>query len=242
MRQRNLSDAALRPLAPGEYALVMAKSQENRLAFATWLLFFRDQGRFPRDASDLELVDIPALARQIEVTAPTGGAFPVAERTAKRLRSDIRARYGFREVTVADAKALTEWLRDHVAPEAGGEITSIVERLEARCRELAIEPPTEERVERIARAALRAHEDRFHSSIYDRLSPIVRGRLDALLGSAETDRVEEAPGSIPAVLLTLRGNAGRPSLASMQEELAKLELIRDLNLPADLFDRWFLRA
>jgi Enoyl-(Acyl carrier protein) reductase len=67
----------------------------------------------------------------------------------------------------------------------------MVERLEARCRELAIEPPTEERVERIVRAALRAHEDRFHSSIYDRLSPIVRGRLNALLGSAEADRAAD---------------------------------------------------
>jgi hypothetical protein len=38
------------------------------------------------------------------------------------------------------------------------------------------------------------------------------------------------------VLLTLRGNPGRPSLASVQEELTKLELIRELNLPADLFD------
>jgi hypothetical protein len=64
----------------------------------------------------------------------------------------------------------------------------------------------------------------------------VRARLDALLGSAGTDRAEEVLGSVPAVLLTLRGNPGRPSLASMQEELAKLELIRNLNLPADLFD------
>jgi TnpA family transposase len=235
MSQRNLGAAAFQPLAPGEYALVMAKSQENRLTFATWLLFFRDQGRFPRHASALELIDIPALARQLEVTAPADGAFPVAERTAKRLRSEIRARYGFREATVADAEALTEWLRDHAAPEAGGEIAPMVERLEARCRELTIEPPTEERVERIVRAALRAHEDRFHSAIYDRLSPIVRERLNALLGSAEADHAAEVPGSVPA-LLTLRGDPGRPRLASVQEELAKLELIRNFNLPADLFD------
>ena len=58
----NLSAAAFQPLAHGEYALVMAKSLKNRLAFAAWLLFFREQGRFPRDASDLELVDISALA------------------------------------------------------------------------------------------------------------------------------------------------------------------------------------
>ena len=57
MSRWNLSDAAFQLLATGEYALVMAKSQENRLAFAAWLLFFRDRGRFPRDDSDLELVD-----------------------------------------------------------------------------------------------------------------------------------------------------------------------------------------
>jgi hypothetical protein len=90
------------------------------------------------------------LTRQLEVTASTDGAFPVAERTTKRLRSEIRARYGFREATV-DAEALTEWLRDHAAPESGGEFAPIVERLEARRRELTIEPPTEERVERVVR-------------------------------------------------------------------------------------------
>ena len=109
-----------------------------------------------------------------------GEAF-LTGRTAERLRAEIRVRFGFREATVADADMLTEWLRDHVAGEAGGEIESMIERLEARCRELAIEPPTADRVERIARTALRAHEERFHADIYGRLSPAIRERLDELL-------------------------------------------------------------
>jgi hypothetical protein len=226
-------ELALQPLAPSDYSMVMAKSRENRLTFATWLMFFRDHGRFPRGPSDLESLDIAALARQIEVTVPADGGLLLAERTAKRLRTEIRVRYGFREATVADADSLTEWLRDHAAAEAGGEIAAMVERLETRCRELAIEPPSVERVERIARAALRAHEERFHADIYGRLSPAIRERLDELLGSAEG---ENATGSAPATLLTLCGNPGRPSLASMQEELAKLELIRGIDLPVDLFN------
>ena len=111
-----------------------------------------------------------------------------------------------------------------------GRSSPLIERLEARCRELAIEPPTADRVERIARAALRAHEEQFHADIYARLSPVNRERLEELLGSAEGEGdpsvAEEVPGSAPAALLALRGNPGRPSLASMQEELAKLELIR----------------
>ncbi len=156
-----------------------------------------------------------------------------AERTAKRLRMEIRARFGFREATVADAETLTAWLRDHVAAEAGGQIEPLIERLEARCRELAIEPPSADRVERIARAAVHAHEERFQADIHARLSPAIRERLDGLLGFVE---VVDVSSSAPAPLLRLRGNPGRPSLASMQEELAKLELIRGIDLPLGLFD------
>jgi hypothetical protein len=118
--------------------MVMAKSRENRLTFATWLMFFRDHGRFPRGPSDLESLDIVALARQIKATIPADGGMLLAERTAKRIRTEIRARFGFREATVADAEMLTAWLRDHVAAEAGGQIEPLIDRLEARCRELAI--------------------------------------------------------------------------------------------------------
>jgi hypothetical protein len=172
--------------------MVMAKSRENRLAFAAWLIFFRDNGRFPREPSDLNTVDVAGLARQIGVTVPTDVGLLLAERTAKRLRTEIRTRFGSREATVADAEMLTAWLRDHVAAEAGGQIEPLIERLEARCRELAIEPPSADRVERITRAALRAHEERFHTAIYARLSPAIRARLDELLGSAESENITAA--------------------------------------------------
>ncbi|MFT3847279.1 MAG: hypothetical protein QM739_00960 [Propionivibrio sp.] len=57
--------------------------------------------------------------------------------------------FGFREATVADADMLTVWLLDHVAGEVGADIEPMIERLKARCRELAIEPPTSDRAERI---------------------------------------------------------------------------------------------
>ena len=73
MSNQGFSELALQPLAPSDYSMVMAKSRENRLTFATWLMFFRDHGRFPRGPSDLESLDIAALARQIEVTVPADG-------------------------------------------------------------------------------------------------------------------------------------------------------------------------
>lgn len=228
-------------LAPAERDLVMTKNRANRLGFAILLTFFRERGRFPHDESEVEAQEVLALSKQLDVPMPVDGEAFLTGRTAERLRAEIRVRFGFREATVADADTLTVWLRDHVAGEVGGEIEPMIERLEARCRELAIEPPTADRMDRIARTALRAHEDRFHASVCERLSPATRERLDALLHPEKSGSDDVAPndtiGSAPAVLLKLRGSPGRPSLASMQDELAKLELIRQIDLPVDLFDR-----
>jgi hypothetical protein len=95
-------------------------------------------------------------------------------------------------------------------------------------------------MERIVRTALRTHEERFHADIYGRLSPAIRERLDKLLrpaeGNSDSSSPDDMPGSEPAVLLKLRDNPGRPSVTSMQAELAKLDLIRRIELPVDLFD------
>ena len=231
-------------LAQVERELVMTKNRANRLGFAILLTFFRERGRFPRDENEVEAQGIAALSKQLDAPTPIDGEAFLTGRTAERLRAEIRVHFGFREATVADADMLTIWLRDHVASEVSGDIEPMIERLEWRCRELAIEPPTSDRVERIARSALRAHEDRFHNGIYGRLLPATRERLDALLrpekaGDEESgaDAQDEAAGSAPAVLLKLRGSPGRPGLASMQDELTKLELIRGIDLPADLFDQ-----
>ncbi len=227
-------------LAPAERELVMTKSRANRLGFAILLTFFRERGRFPRDEAEVETQGVVALSKQLDAPTPIDGEAFLSERTAERLRAEIRVRFGFREATVADADALTAWLRDHVAAEVGGDIEPMIERLETRCRELAIEPPTTDRMDRITRTALRAHEERFHAGVYERLSPAMRERLDALLRSDKTgsddSAQDEGAGSTPAPLLKLRGSPGRPSLASMQDELEKLELIRQIELPDKLFD------
>ena len=228
-------------LAPVERELVMTKSHANRLGFAILLTFFRERGRFPHDDAEVEAQGIAALSKQLDMPIPMNGEAFLTGRTAERLRAEIRVQFGFREVTVADADMLTAWLRNHVAGEAGGEIEPMIERLQARCRELTIEPPTADRMERIARTALRAHEDRFHANVYERLSSQARVRLDALLrpdkDGGDDNVQDDAASGAPALLLKLRGSPGRPSLASMQDELAKLNLIRGIDLPGDLFDR-----
>ena len=103
---------------------------------ASLLAFFGSRGRFPWFESAVEQRVIDALGEQLDAPAPTGDGELLTARTAERFRAEIRACFGFREATVADADALIVWLRDHAAPEAaGGDLDVLVERLETRCRE-----------------------------------------------------------------------------------------------------------
>jgi TnpA family transposase len=209
--------------------------------FALLLLFYRGHGRFPKRPGEIEAAVVENVAQQLSIESHLDERYDTTGRTWKRHRAEIRARFGFREATVADAEALEAWLRDQVAV-AGTDPALLVDRLEARCRDLLIEPPSGSRVDRIVRAAIRAHDDRFCAGIRDRLAPETRTRLEALLhpdnGADGTDGsgADQSIAPAPAVLLRLRGSPGRPSLAGIQDELAKLEVIRAIALPAGLFD------
>jgi hypothetical protein len=54
-------------MAPPDRALVMTKHHANRLAFAVLLAFFRDRGRFPGAASDINRPIVEEIARQLVI-------------------------------------------------------------------------------------------------------------------------------------------------------------------------------
>jgi TnpA family transposase len=130
--------------------------------------------------------------------------------------------------------------RDHAVAETRdhGRLTAC---LEERCRALRIEPPTPDRVGRIVRSAVRAYEDRLFATIHARLPPEVRERLDALLrpppagtGADGEDDPAAAEGA-RALLNFVRGDPGKAGVASVTRGLERLEAIRAVGLPADLF-------
>lgn len=100
----------------------------SRLGFAVLLSFFRERGRFPRDPGEIEAQGIAALSRQLAIPAPSADEAFLTSRTTERLRAEIRAHFGFREATVADAEQLLIWLRDHVAAEVTRRWPSLARR------------------------------------------------------------------------------------------------------------------
>jgi hypothetical protein len=119
----------------------------------------------------------------------------------------------------------------------------------ARLRELRIEPPKPARIEKLIVSALHTYETRLFETTFTRLTPAQRAALDSLLHPAPPLVPEmtapDAPGAdsaaVPVSLSTvspfheLRTDSVKPGVESIKEQIAKLQRIRSLQLPVDLF-------
>jgi hypothetical protein len=91
-------------LTPEDHALAMSRHRNTRLGFAVLLTFFRVHGRFPRQESEVDPQEIDVLRQQLKGAATVKCKAFLTDRTAERSRATIRARFGFREPTVAMLK------------------------------------------------------------------------------------------------------------------------------------------
>jgi len=145
-------------LTPTDRKRVMAKDKPNRLDFGIMILFYRLHGRFPDTIKEINHGAVEYLAQQIERTGATLHELNTADRTWKRYRAEIRTLFGYRKATVNDSQKLSVWLTDQVAS-AGGISDNLTTLFYSRCRELSIEPPSPDRVNRIVRSAISTHDE-----------------------------------------------------------------------------------
>jgi len=227
-------------LKPKEMDLVGAKNRDNWLGFALLLLHYRVHAQFPDDQMDISPEAIDSVAQQLGLVDLSDiRLIDLANRTGKRHRAEIRVFFGFREATVADGAMLSELLQSHVP--LASKLENLTGILYESCRDLKIEPPSAERVERIIRTAISVHDERFCAGIFGSLSKEAQLQLDALLKPADRDCDPLDADKTPAILLWLRSDPGRPSLAGVQDELSKLKRIRSIALPP-LISRVFKRS
>lgn len=227
-------------LMPPELELSANKTDATRLGFAVLLKFFQREMRFPQSAAEVPPVVVDYLAKQVKVRPDQFQTYEWRGRTIEYHRAQIRALHGIRSTSVEDANDLSQWLQKHVLQqERNHEHLKVA--VYQRCRELKIEPPTPERIERLVRSAMRSHEEVFIAETLTPLSPENQTFLDALLHPApiepeqQSNHGEGGPESQRALWQTLKADPGRASTETMFAEIAKLEKLRSLNLPPDLF-------
>src|SRR5438445_4140077 len=146
-------------LLPTEGNLVGNKRGPARLGFAVLLKFFQREGRFPQRPQEVPLAAVAHMAAQVGIPPEQWRAYDWDGRIIKYHRAEIRALLGFREATLADSEALGTWLGAQVLPTTVRLDAALAAAYE-RLRDLRIEPPTRDRLDRLVRSALHAFEHR----------------------------------------------------------------------------------
>ena len=163
------------------------------------------------------------MAGQLKIDAEEFAGYGWTGRAVKYHRAQIRQELGFREATGEDEQRMAQWLARELCPvELRAE--QLRDDLLARFREQRIEPPGGSRIERILGAGRSLFERRFTSTILERL-PV--GAVDRL------EQLVEAAGD--GFLAELKSDPAPASLNTILEELEKLERVRAIGLPVDLF-------
>ncbi|MGJ3561995.1 hypothetical protein ACR6C2_42575 [Streptomyces sp. INA 01156] len=106
----------------------------------------------------------------------------------------------------------------------------------ARCRNDHVEPPAPAKVQRLVGRAVTDFEAQFCRSRVERISHATRSRLEDLVSGSEDDTGEGAvSGGGRSHFAELKADPGAPGLESLLAEVNKLQRVRRLDLPADLF-------
>jgi hypothetical protein len=190
-------------LAPSERLLLFTKTAPSGLGFVVLLKFFQAEGRFPYYPQPQEVppAAIQYVAKQAGVDPADWWRYDWKERTIKNHRAEIRGLLGFREATAGDSETVMLWLQQHYIDNERRP-----ERVKgaalARFRELRLEPPKPDRVDRLVRSAIANHEASLCGHVMERLPLDTRSRLQNLLqpiseGPGETEaNQEESEGHI----------------------------------------------
>jgi len=231
-------------LLPDELVLVnQSKTDHNRLGFAILLKYFQVDGKFPNHQPDVPPAVIEHISKQLGIPSAVYTHYDWQGRMVKNHRALVRQFLGVRECTARDGNEVMAWLKEQVLPH-NHQFEPLLEAVYQRYRELRIEPPVPKHLERLISSALHTYTEDFCAHIEKRIPPATRVRLDAILSTSEktaitgvadaTDADAAKPGR--SVFYELKTSPGAVNAESLLTEIAKLQRIRELDLPEDLFE------
>src|SRR5579859_4639429 len=229
-------------LLPQDRELLQNKTGPTRLGFAVLFKCFQQEGRFPAK-HEIPFTVVRHLAEQIEMDAELFVQYPAEGRTVEYHRAQIREALGFHPITDPEIEAILSWMDHHILPQER-DPEALTTRFYTRCRDLHLEPPAAKRLSRLIHSAIRTHEEAFCTATFERLTPVARTALEALLQPpTQSETVEIAEGDAEntqettgqALFYHLKAGPGGMQLKTVLDEIARLRRLRALGLPADLF-------
>ncbi|MFG1703473.1 DUF4158 domain-containing protein [Nonomuraea sp. M3C6] len=219
----------------------------TKLGFALLLRFYAVHGRFPTGPSEIPDQAVAYVARLVDVPASELGLYEWDGRTIKAHRADIRKYFGFRDCSVADAEKAAQWLAVNVC-EKERQVDRVREQLLAHLKDEQIEPPTRDRLRRIIGSGLRQAEQALTARICSRIPPEAVARMLAMIAKTADPGDEQEParqddGALfdaaevagVDVFAAIREEPGNVSVKTIEREVFKLNAIRKVGLPDNLF-------
>ena len=225
-------------IMPNEMSTIGNKTGETRLGFAVILKFFQFEAKFPNSKNEVPRVVVQYIAKQMQLTDSLFEKYDINSRTYYNHKAQIRELFDFREVTVEDANNLTEWLSKYVFYH-DADIDNLKEEAYNRLKELHIEPPTPERIDRITKSAIYIYENQFFQETFGELSQetiIILNDLINDLTAYEENEVDRNNDEDTISFSDLKSDPGRIGLESVLKEVTKLRTIHQINLPDNLFN------
>lgn len=220
-----------------ELTLIPPRDASSRLGVAASLKFFQLEGYFPSSVKDIPSGALDHMAKLLDIEPKAISDYDWQGRTGKRYRARLRTALGIRPATAEDFKAVETWLCEDVVP-WDHDARHLQDAVHAWYRSRLVEPPTEGRIERLVRSAVRTHEAEIFDGTAAKLSSGTRKAMDALIDSSipsDGQDADEGSDWLSTPFSVLKTDPGRVSLKSVLRELEKLSQIEALELPDHLF-------
>ncbi len=219
-----------------EHELLKGKHEETKLGFAVLLKFFQYEGRFPTKHQEVPKAVIAHIASQINVDASALSNYRWQGRSIKRHRSKIRELLGFKKWSNQYSAALSEWLVNDSLPDYF-QLDQLKEKAINHLRGLKVSPPTPIILDRLLNSAFSQWESIFFHSVTAGLPEKSKIEMDSLLQRIDSQGDPEGgeEGEEKTTFREIKADAGNVSLQSIIDESTRLECIRQVEIPPQLF-------
>ncbi|MFP1748457.1 DUF4158 domain-containing protein [Lonsdalea quercina] len=207
-----------------ETRLLKTKPARNHLSFAVQLKFYQNTGRFPSTINEIPETPLHYLAEQLEVDVFGVQEYEWSGRTGARHRKEILSFLGIRRVSATDKHAFSDWLIATLYPH-GSDPADATEAAFGWFQQRQVECPADKELERLVRSSFQQFELHLYQRCADSLSTDSKMLMEASL-SNDADGVSFGG---------LKADPGCTGLGSVLKEVEKLNFIRSLHLPVDMF-------
>lgn len=224
-------------IMPNEFEQLGKKTSVTRLDFTVMFKFFQYEWRFPNYKNEIPKEVVLYISKQLNLDLELFNNYDWNGRIIKYHRAQVRDFFKFREVVAKDIHTITQWVSKQVFYH-NADVNNLKDVAYNRFKELQIEPPTPDRMERITRSAIFTYENKFFEETFDKLSEENLNKMDTLINDLTTYEEKDVNynSSDNISFSELRSEPGRIGLESVFKEITKLKTIQQINLPKDLFN------